>query len=79
MLGHVGVYSLTITAQNSGGAKETGSAKVVVNVEDFNDNTPELRVLNNRSTTVHRPEVWAVQHFVSTLVAMTGNSGPCFK
>lgn len=55
--GQTGIYRLTVTATDWGTPNRTGSAVVIVHVEDYNDHNPRLSVLGGRGTTVHRPEV----------------------
>ena len=57
LVGHSGIYSLTVHASDWGTPSKTGSAKVIVRVIDFNDHKPVLSVYNNRTTSVNRPEV----------------------
>lgn len=69
--GHTGVYSLTITAKDGGSPERSGEAVVLVRVDDYNDHPPELRVLNDRGTTIHRPEVrYTTLTFITSIYSL---------
>lgn len=70
-----GVYQLSVTASDSSSPARSSVATVIVDIEDFNNHSPVLRVDGDIDTTVNRPEVCvSLTWFSDSCVSMTAVS-----